>query len=143
MDFAGVNTNFTIPGTGQATPFTPGGVSPFTPGGFDPLANTGKSSLLTSSDGGSFVTDFDRKIWNSITGGGDTTPGSDPGIVASAIKGVFGDADLGSYFARFGLEIIGLIFIVFGFLMLAMRGGESLASSEIGRTAAKIAASAV
>lgn len=133
MDFAGANTNFTIPGSGQAAPFTPGGTSPFTPGGFDPLSN--KVSGI--------ITDLDRSIYNGSVGripGFDIAPTNEAAAsgLTDSVKGLFADSTIGGLFARFGLEIIGLIFIVFGFLMLAMRGGEGLASSEVGRTAAAI-----
>lgn len=122
MDFAGASTAF-----------TPGGTDPFTPGGTNPLA----------SQSSGIITNLDRSIFNGTVGqipglGVAPTNEAAASSLADSVKGLFADSSLGALFTRFGLEIVGLIFIVFGFLMLAMRGGEGLASSEVGRTAAAI-----
>lgn len=107
---------------------TPSGTNPFTPGGASPFEPSGLN-----------ITDLDKKVFGAF--GINVTPNvdSEGNRLAGEVKGLFADSTIGGFFTRFGLEILGVIFIGFGFFMLAIRGGEAAASSEAGRAIAKLA----
>lgn len=63
---------------------------------------------------------------------------STSGSIGDKITAFLGD-DTGAFFTRFGLEIVGGIFLVFGFLMLALRSTDSGPGREIAATVAAVA----
>lgn len=52
----------------------------------------------------------------------------------------FSGKTVAGYGSRGFLIVIGLIFLIFGFIMLAMRSGNVVANSEAGRAVARLAA---
>lgn len=117
---------------GIAAPFSPGGKNPFTPGGIDPLSNSPVSQFTQTP--ATYAPNIMDRIVNadgSITltpnahGQGifDNSEVSVEGVstLATSVKDFVTGKTFGAWFTRGGLELIGLIFVIFGFVMLAIR----------------------
>lgn len=120
---------------------TSDGTNPFLPGGNDPFSTSGFGSQFASVGAGAATSIFDRATGDAPDAMGAQSQGVDIAGVSSFFSGLkdfFSGASFSDYVERFGLEILGGIFIIFGFFMLTMRGGDAVANSEAGRAVARV-----